>query len=776
MEVTVSIRDLAQFVHRTGDLHYRYESATLGEEGIAAQRRYQAKMPSHYRREVPVEGSVAGLRLRGRIDGWDSKAHRVEEVKTTRTDVALLHSHIGEVHWAQVRFYAALLMRADPDLSSLQLALVYLHPDRDEKTVFEESRSREYLEQFLVESAEIYREFLDRVLARQARRTSECSTLDFPYPHFRDEQRRLGRSVFRAMRSGEHLLLESPTGSGKTVLAFYSVLRAMGEAHLDRAVFLSARTTGQRAAHKSLEDLLPRDGSIRAITITAKERACLKETMECDPAVCEYASGYFDRAGAARDELLDVALVGQAEVERAARRHTVCPFELSLDVAAWADVVVGDYNYVFDPLVRLRRLSHAIFKRVVVLVDEAHQLGDRVRSMLSAELDRDVVAKAIKAVPAWRARLTAIDRQLREASRSHATPRDESESNEHPLEIKRPDALHRSVDRFIREVAIEPATFEELTEALFAALKFSRAMTWADDRFAFTGISATRTRRVAVECLSPAEHIRSTLSEFHASVRLSATLTPPDVFQTIHGFTMSDPLAFSNGSFPPERLGVFVVSGISTFFRDREASLPAVVRAIEALTSTRTGNYLACFPSYAYARLVADALTDACVDIECRFPERGLAVERRDEVIDWIGEPAEKSRLLLAVMGGAFTESVDYSGLSGVTVVTTAIPPHSLGRDLIARDADEHGVDGEEIAYRQGAMTRVVQAAGRVIRKATDAGVVVLIDPRFRQSAYRAYFPTRWQPWLTEPHDLAATLEDFWRNIETLDRTATDAA
>lgn len=438
--------------------------------------------------------------------------------------------------------------------------------------------------------------------------------------------------------------------------------------------------------------------------------------------------------------------------------------------------MVGDYNYVFDPLVRLKRLSHAIFRRVAVLVDEAHQLGDRVRSMLSAELERDVVTAAIKAVPSWRARLTAIDRQLREASRRRAELVDASESEEKVVELARPDALHRAVDRFIHDVAVEPATFDELTEALFAALKFSRAMAWADDRFAYTGIAATRSRRVAVECLSPAEHIRSTLADFHASVRLSATLTPADVFQTIHGFATTDPLAFSNGSFPPERLGVFVVPGISTFFRDRETSLPDVVGAIEALTLSKTGNYLACFPSYAYANLVAVALRDAEIDIEFRFPDRGLAVGRRDEVIDWIGEPAEKSRLLLAVMGGAFTESVDYTGLSGVTVVTTAIPPHSLGRDLIARDADAHGADGEEIAYRQGAMTRVVQAAGRVIRKASDVGVVVLIDPRFRQSAYRAYFPSRWQPWLTEPHDLAATLADFWRDIETFGEAASDAA
>lgn len=184
MEVAVSVRDLAQFVHRTGDLHYRYESATLGEEGIAAQRRYQTNKPSHYRREVPVEGNVAGLALRGRIDGWDPRALRLEEVKTTRTDVALLHGHVGEVHWAQARFYAALLMRADASLSTVELVLVYLHPDTDEKTIFAETRSREFLERFLLESAEHYRVFLDRVIARQARRTSECSSLEFPLSAF----------------------------------------------------------------------------------------------------------------------------------------------------------------------------------------------------------------------------------------------------------------------------------------------------------------------------------------------------------------------------------------------------------------------------------------------------------------------------------------------------------------------------------------------------------------------------------------------------------------
>ena len=768
MDLAIAIRELAHFNHREGDLHYRYESATLGEEGIAAQKRYQATKPASYRREFPIEGNVAGLSLRGRIDGWDAGIGRVEEVKTTRADVAELHEHLAAVHWAQVRFYAALLMRLNSDLEELDLALVYLHPDDARETVFEETRTRQWLDAFLTASAERYRAFLDRILTRQVKRNVDCDGLAFPYTNFRDDQRRLGRAVFRSVRQARHLLLESPTGSGKTVLTFYAVLKSLGERHLDRAVFLSARTTGQRAARDALRDLLPVEGGVRAVTVTAKARACLKESMDCDPAVCEYARGYFDRAPAARDELLDVVHVDQETAEHAARKHTVCPFELTLDVAAWADVVVGDYNYVFDPLVRLKRLTNPLFKRVAVLVDEAHQLGERVRSMLSAELDRDVVKRAIRAVPSWRGRLTAIDRQLREATRA-ALPLEDTGDETRAIEVRRPDALHRAVDRFIHDVVTDAVKDEALTEVLFAALRFSRAMAWADDRFAYTGVAATRERRVAIECLSPAHHIRSTLGEFHASVRLSATLTPAPVFQSIHGFAADDPLAFSNGSFPPERLGIFVVPGISTFYRDRSMTLALLIDALRAMVMAKSGNYLACFPSYAYARAVAEALPRD-IDVEVRFPERDLPVDEREAMIEWISRSGTSSRLLITVMGGAFTESVDYVGLAGVMVVSAAIPPHSLQRDLIARDADEHGEDGEEIAYRQGAMTRVVQSAGRVIRRATDAGVVILVDPRFRQHAFRAYFPQRWQPWLTAPDDLGSTLADFWRDIERMDR------
>ena len=414
----VSVKELAEFVHRRGDIHARQQSATLAQEGIARQKSYQADRAEGYRREHRVAASFGELTISGRIDGWDPDARVVEEIKTTRADPHELHARAGDVHEAQLRLYGSMLVLADEALTDLRLRLVYLHPARPDEAVFEETAGRADLIGYFETTCAVYAAWIAGVRARVQDRNRKLAELAFPYGEFRADQRRVAKHLYRAFRDGADWLVEAPTGSGKTMAGLFAALKAMGECELDRLVFLTSRTTGQRAIEEALADAvdgLEVDPALTAVTITARDRICFGDGTRCNRTACPFARGYYERMPAARRQLLGRRLIRRGEVESVAREHGVCPFELTLDVVAWADVVVCDYNYVFDPLVRLARLENPLFAKVALIVDEAHQLGERVREMLGSCLSRRAVQAALteSGVPETLARgLGSIDRAL----------------------------------------------------------------------------------------------------------------------------------------------------------------------------------------------------------------------------------------------------------------------------------------------------------------------------------------------------------------------------
>lgn len=759
----VGVKELAEFAHRKGDLHYRYQSSTLAQEGIARQKDYQNDRGESYRREVKVDARFGELAISGRIDGWDSDAHLVEEVKTTRVDPTELHAHAGAEHLAQLRLYGAMLVLADETLDDLRLRLVYLHPARPGETAFEETAGRDELIGYFETTCAIYAAWITTVLERVSARDRQLAALNFPYGNFRVDQRRVAKHLFRAFREDQDWLVEAPTGSGKTMAGLFAALKAMGAGTLDRLAFLTSRTTGQQAAEDALADVvkvLDGNPALAAVTVTAKDRICFNPDAPCDPEHCEYAKGYYDRMPAARRQLLGGGLVRRAQVEAAAREHRVCPFELSVDVMAWSDVVVGDYNYVFDPIVRLGRVENPPFSRVGLIVDEAHQLADRVRDMLGATLSRRSVKSALEesglSEPLTRC-LRSIDRAL--AALGSASSSDQ-------VEIPEPAALLRALDRLsgaVTETAVDLQRFPASLAAVFEAARFGHLSEIArEGTVHYTASGARRELAVQLVCTVPGDHIRECMARFHGSARVSGSLTPAGVFQRIHGAAEPDNVVVSPGCFPSENLGVYLVTDISTYYRDRQRTLPRVAEVIRGVCSQTGGNYLVAMPSFEYAEAMASAV-EGVADCRCQRP--GMSLAERDAFIAWLSE-RDTGRTGIVVLGGVFAESVDFDGgaLDGVIVVGAGLPPRSLERDLVAADNVKLDItdDGDEIAYRQPAMTRVVQAVGRVVRSAEDRGVAVLIDPRFTRPAYRVFLPARWRTRTVRSDSVAAELGQFW--------------
>ncbi len=780
---TVAVRELAAFVHRRGDLHYRYDRATTAVEGISAQRRAQRGRPDSYRREVAVETTLerhgVALTVRGRIDGFDPEAGLIEEFKTTRSDVERLHAHLGHLHLAQLRLYAGLVEEQRP---SWRLRLTYLRPDGESTRQVEEAVTRDDAADYLARTVEAYAAWLAGRLAHTARRDAVLEDLAFPFDDFRDHQRRMARGAFRAFRDAGQLLVEAPTGSGKTVSMLYSALRAMGAGRVGRTVFLTARGTGQRAAedalrrcgagespqpgsargHPSQES--PQPGSARgdpsqenrlsAVTVTAKDRICFEPGTPCDPAHCGYARGYYDRMPAARAALLAHGLVARERVEAVAREHAVCPFELSLDTAAWTDVVVCDYNYVFDPVVRLRRLVTHASGSACLLVDEAHQLAARTSDMLSVAMERRACRSALEDAPAGLTkRIRSVDRALLKLRR---------EEEDGP--IAQPAALLRALERLLVTAAeVDLAASPAARTFLGDCYRFAAGAGWFDETD-YRYLLAAEGREIAVRmtCLSPAAHIADVLDGFHGAVRFSGTLSPPALFQALHG----QPDARSgrvDAGFPEDALGVFVVPDVFTYYRDRARTLDALVGVVRAVTEAAPGNYLVALPSFAYLDLLAPALAAVSpFRVACQRPGMGDP-ERARFLAELSGR--DSPCIGAVVMGGVFAESVDFDGgaLRGVIVVGPGLPPPSTQRDLVA---ERFGDDGFTVAYLQPAMAKVVQAAGRAVRGPEDRGVVVLVDPRFTEARCQAFFPGHWRPERVRGGALGDAVAAFWRDRE----------
>lgn len=772
--LNLAVTALAEFVHRRGDLHARLDARTRAGEGIDAQRRAQARRPDGYQREraVAVTLDLAGMRVRlaGRIDGCDlsQPAVLVEEFKTTRADPERAHAHAASVHWAQARLYGALLSAELADGRDVRLRLCYLHPDSLAMRRFERLESAASLQAFFEQTIAQYERWLAAEQQHLEARDRALGALDFPYPDFRPFQKAIARRVFKALRDREALLLEAPTGSGKTMATLFPSARALAGAGYRRVFFLTSRSTGAAAARDAAARIDPGAGFLRQVTIVAREKACLMPGTPCEPDACPFARGYYDRRTAAVAALLARRAATPECVAEVAQAHTVCPFELSLDVASWSDVIIADYNYLLDPVVRLQRFDRD--SEAALLVDESHQLAPRVRDMLSLAFSRDQVRDALgEGLPEPLARrVRSLDRSLLALRRERTLQREQI--------IARPDALLRSMQRFAdalaaSDLALEP--WPATRELWFTCTRWLRSDAWYDpERFRYAGAASGRQINLRLICLDPGPYIRNRLEAYGGHVRFSGTVSPLPLYGLMHGLADA-PAERAGNPYRPDQLRVLVVSDVPTYLQRRADSVGALATLIQTMTRTRAGHYLAAFPSFAYLELCAAELARRYPDLALACQKPAMDGEEQRTFLSRFQASAPPA-LGLVVLGGVFGESVDFAAarLSGIVCVGVGLPPPSLARQALQEHFDGQGSDGQAVAYQQPAMVKVLQMAGRLLRGPDHRGVLCLVDPRFRHSAFSRFFPDHWQPNVVGRADVQRELQAFWNGGPHLPRNA----
>ena len=764
-ERSLPIRWLAEFVHRRGDLYAYRAGSTRAEEGIATQRRLQRDRPNGYVVEQAVQATLSiadvDFKLSGRVDGVDLTVAPalVEEFKTTRADPEVAHLHDGCVHWAQTLLYAALLARTHASIGSWHLRLIYCHPDTRQTHVFEREADRDELAAFLEETLTRYGQWVARQRQHETQRNAWLASRGFPFATYRPHQHATARRCYQVLRDRQSLLLEAPTGSGKTMGVLYPALKSLATTTSNKLLYLTSRGTGARAAQAALEVIDADRTEIRRITITAKEKACLVEGMPCAAEHCRYARGYYDKRDAAVAECLDQYVIGPETLETVARKHEVCPFELSLDTALGADVVICDYNYVLDPVVRLQRFADD--DEIDLLIDEAHQLTSRTIAMLSVTIDRAPIRAALHEAPpaAIATRLRSLDRSLTTLRRLYG--RDIETIIDEPLAVRR--AAKRLVEE-CQNASVALLGPSSLRTSLFDAVRWLRADGWTQpDAYAYVLDTRDGELAVRLECLDPSRYLKDTLSRYRSHIRFSGTVSPLALYNDLHGHKET-PAERAASPFREDQLGLLVVNDVNTYYQGRARSIDKLVELVNGVCGARRGHYLIAFPSYAYLDRFKDAATGRLDDICLRVQTPNMDEAERDAFLAALNQ--DEPVLAGVVLGGLFAESVDFSAvpLKGVIAVGVGLPPPTLMRTCQEQYFDHRSLNGKEVAFLQPAMTKVLQVTGRLLRSPEDRGIICLVDPRFCESEYQQFFPAHWQPNVVATADAGKVVAKFWED------------
>ncbi|MGO4499454.1 ATP-dependent DNA helicase [Paenibacillus sp. 2RAB27] len=769
--VQISVRSLVEYVFSSGSIDAEFRSSKALRDGTKAHQRLQKQYGESDQHEVYVSAEIAheGLLfvIDGRCDGLlngtdDGDMLTVDEIKSTSGDIALIEENSYPVHWAQAMCYAYMVAH-DRGRSHMRVQMTYTQVDTEETRHFVREAAYDELEQFVQEVIQNYYPYAQMKFDHEQRRNQSIKELQFPFPQYREGQRKLVGAVYKTIQDGHKLFAKAPTGIGKTMSTLFPSVKAMGEGVLQRFFYLTAKTITRTAAEEAFYLLQDKGLQLQVVTLTAKDKVCLKDEVKCTPAHCEFADGYYDRVNeAVLDLLRQETVMTRSVIETYARKHRVCPFEFSLDVAYAADAVICDYNYIFDPRVNLKRLFEEQKRKTALLIDESHNLVDRAREMYASELHKSVFLTLQR-------EFKGASKELHDAAKAinayFIALRKQVGDREMMVESGLPESLLVHVEAFIgvaekelaRSAGGNPVS-AVLLDAYFAAQNFVRISKLYDERYVTLAVNDRNEVSVKLVCLDPSHLLRQMGKGYRAHVFFSATLSPLSYFMDMLGAGEDDYSVTVPSPFAKEQLEVFV-QPLSTRYQDRENSRTQIARSIYELVTGRAGNYLVFFPSYAYMSSVYEAFTDLVGEaadesqLHVLVQQTKMTEEEREHFLSAFQAGAEMTLVGFAVMGGIFSEGIDLVGdrLTGVVVVGVGLPQLGPERNLIKDYMERTGKNGYDYAYVYPGMNKVQQAGGRLIRSETDHGVLLLIDDRYLQPRYQRLLPEEWRDYKVLP-------------------------
>lgn len=845
-ELHTSVRNLVEFILRGGDIDNRSGRMITDAmmEGSKIHRKIQRSMGEDYQAEVPlaltIEAEEYMLVIEGRADGiaygefpnqnsekeaytQDTFLDRtgkseemvyIDEIKGVYRNVATMEAPVY-VHKAQAMCYAYIYALQN-HLDQIGVQMTYCNLDTEDVKLFQEVFAWDALADWFGNLIAEYRKWADWQIMWRRKRQESIQNLEFPYP-YREGQRKLVGDVYRTIRRGKNLFLQAPTGVGKTISTIFPAVKAVGEELADRIFYLTAKTITATVAKETFGLLREQGYQAKIIQLTAKEKLCLcgntaieqeaadqdnpypdfpQIKLECNPQNCPYAKGHFDRVNDAVFELLQTSdLFTREEILAQARKHRVCPFELSLDVATWCDNILCDYNYVFDPNVYLKRFFQDSSKeKYLFLVDEAHNLVDRSREMYSATLYKEDIL-AVKKI--MKPHNQAIARTLDKCNKAMLDFKRECENYSVCESVGVLTFYLMRLVSQMEEFFEKPREFPDKKTVLdfyFELRNFVNIYDLVDENYViYDEMQEDGRFMIKLFCVDPSKNLQKCIDKSVSTIFFSATLLPINYYKRLLSTKEDNYAIYAQSTFDEtQRLLAFGRDVSTKYTRRGPAEYEKIARYIRAAIRSKKGNYMVFFPSYKMMQDVYDVFVR--VERECDTrngvavsDEQNIAEESLEESLTIIMQhsnmnEAEREEFLQAfeqedggtlvafcVMGGIFGEGIDLKNdrLIGAVIVGTGLPQISNEREILKQYYDKQGLSGFDYAFRYPGINKVLQAAGRVIRTQEDRGIIVLLDERFLQSDYNALYPREWKNRIVgNVETIDAEICKFWENTK----------
>ena len=783
--IKTSVRNLVEFVLRAGDLVAAFTGSSRMVDGTKIHRKVQQAQAADYQPEVSlaitVEWSDITLQISGRADGIITTTTEtgleeitIDEIKSVTQELETIEAGYNPLHWAQAKCYAY-IYASQHGLEQIGVQLTYCQVTTLETKLFKQIYPLRELADFFESLVSDYAMWAKRLGDWAACRDASAGLVQFPFPAFRDGQRQLSVAVYKTICGGVKLFAQAPTGTGKTMATIFPAIKALGLGHVEKIFFLTAKTVTRQLAEAAFDRLRQSGLQCKTLTLTAKDKICFMPDAACTPDECPYAEGYYDRIKPALHSCWQEVAFTREVIEQWAREYRVCPFELSLELAFWADAVICDYNYVFDPRVYLKRFFYENNGQYCFLVDEAHNLVDRAREMFSAEITKQsflaikktvhtklpALAKAAGKINTFLLKLGKLCIEQTAAGETEYYVREQPYSEILPLLRKFMDVAEKWLAKN------EPADFrEELLDIYFMVNAFLRTAETYDERYVTYVEKMAKEVKLKLFCVNPAELLRQAGLRGRATVFFSATLTPIDYFFEVLGGGEGDGKMMVPSPFAAGNLRLLVADHISTTYKTRDQTYEAIVDSITAAIRAKTGNYLVFLPSYRYMEEVCRRFTQNSPHTKVSKQTGEMTEAERAGFLEQFSAGSAETLVGFAVLGGIFGEGIDLTGerLVGAVIVGVGLPMVCPEREIIRQWFDKNNRQGFEYAYVYPGMNKVLQAAGRVIRTEQDRGVILLIDNRFSQSRYRRLFPPEWQGAVRTPSvdRIAGEVQRFW--------------
>ncbi len=791
----ISVRNLVEFVLRSGDIDNRVVASAdkdAMQEGTRLHKKIQGKMDGNYHAEVPLRMEFPfdnyKIVVEGRADGiidsenvYDDNIMRtatVDEIKCMYADLAYIEEP-RFIHKAQAMCYGY-IYGTQNELETICIQMTYVNIDTEEIKRFEEEFTLSYLKNWFNGVLYEYVKWADYMYINQNMMRLTAKELEFPY-EYREGQREIAVSVYKAINRKVPLFIQAPTGVGKTMSTVFPAVKAMGEDKAEKIFYLTAKTIAGTVAHEAFRTLRKCGLKFKTIGLTAKEKMCIMEETNCNPIYCERAKGHFDRINdAVYDIITNESDITRELVQEYAAKHNVCPFEMSLDISNWVDGIICDYNYAFDPQASLKRyFSEGGNGRYIFLVDEAHNLVDRAREMYSASICKEKVLE-VKRVMSTRDRaITNALERINKVMLSYKRQCDDKaylllpSTAELELQLMRFNSL---MEKYM-EKHKEFENKDVVLDFYFDSLKFMATVDRLDECYEiYCKIDEEGAFNTYLMCINPSGNLKYCMQRAVSTIFFSATLLPVNYYKELLSGNKEDYAMYIDSPFDTaNRLMVIGDDVTSRYTRRNQTEYEKIAQYIYQLISAKRGNYMVFFPSYSLLRSVYDAVITMNVfsDIYVICQQNSMTEQAREEFLAQFEETSDRAMVAFCVMGGIFSEGIDLTNdrLIGTVIVGTGLPQVCVERDIIMNYFKDKGFDGFDYAYRFPGMNKVQQAAGRVIRTQQDRGVIVLLDDRFATREYMNLFPREWNDIervrLTTFKD---KVEEFWKNKEVSDK------